>query len=528
MQSHEDRAALLDIMGQCYRSTEACGRILFPEHFTLPETALHRQINAAIDDDSLKKVVISAPRGLGKTTTMSIAKCAQSILFGKHRFICYISNSLDAAQRQTDNLKRELMTNKDVKRFFGSIRPDKYDGVDETFSKLSWVAKSNLTGKQTIVLPRGNQQQVRGLKFGAIRPDLLIFDDLEESLLLNSEEQRKKLKDWFFSDALECVDQMGAPYKIIYIDTLKHEDSLLANLQELPDWHHVRLSICDENFISLAPEFKTTERIAEMVESARASGTLDHFYREHMSEPVSKEDASFKSEYFKYYDEQDVELSSDPDVESFVIVDPAKTAKATSAYSAVVGVGVNLRTNTIYVRDLVMERLERDDLMDAAMTMCERLRARVLGVEVTGLDQWIEQPFRDEITRRGAMVQFVPLHAKKGKGELGYESGKVGRIAGLVPYYRQGLIWHNKAVCGPLEQQLRSFPRSKRWDAMDALAYTLELLDYGERYFWPQRASDPKFSVETEYAELERDFKMPDLPELSDDWGNINDDWMNY
>jgi phage terminase large subunit-like protein len=247
-----------------------------------------------------------------------------------------------------------------------------------------------------------------------------------------------------------------------------------------------------------------------------------------MSEPISRENASFRPEYFKYYDESSAELTNDPDVESFVIVDPAKTAKATSAFSAVVGVGVNLRSNAIYVRDLVMARMERDELMDAACQMTQRLRAHVLGVEVTGLDQWIEQPFKDEISRRALSVHFVPLHAKKGKGELAHEGGKVGRVAGLIPYYRQGLVYHNENVTGPLEAQLRSFPRAKRWDAMDALAYILELLDYGERYFWPQRASEPGYDLEAEYAELEADDYLPEI-EIPDctqsdyaaDWATI-------
>lgn len=521
---------MLAALAQCYRSTEATGRILFPEHFSCPETALHKQINDFLDDDSKRKVVISAPRGIGKTTTMSIAKCAQAILFDKYSFICYVSNSADSAQRQTDNLKRELLTNDTVKDLWGSIKPSTAEGMEEAFSKISWVGQNPQTGHRTYVLPRGSGQQIRGLKYGAKRPDLLIFDDLEETNLLFSEEQRKKLKDWFFSDAMECVDQRDGAYnKVIYIDTLKHEDSLLAELLELPDWHHLRLSICDENYNSYAPEFKSTEKIRSMVESARASGTLDHFYREHMSEPIAHEDASFKADYFKYYDEDKEKLTQNPDIESFVIVDPAKTAKVTSAYSAVVGVSVNLRSNAIYVRDIVMERMERDRLMDEAINMAIRLRARVLGVETTGLDQWVEQPFRDEISRRGLSLNFVPLHAKRGKGELAYEGGKVGRISGLIPYYRQGLIYHNANVTGPLEAQLRSFPRAKRWDCMDALAYILELLDYGERYFWPQRASEPGYDVEAEYAELEAENYLPDmeLPDITEctlhntDWSTI-------
>ena len=527
--SSSNSGAMVDVLAQCYQDTGSCGRVLFPSHFSTPDSDLHRQIDAAIDDPNIRKVCIAAPRGIGKTTRMSIGKCAQGILFGKYKFITYVSNAFESAQRQTNNLKRELMSNEEVKTLFGSIKPEKVQGMEEDFSKVSWVAQSRAAGTKTIVLPRGYGQQIRGLKFGAQRPDLLIFDDLEETELLHNELQRKKLKDWFFSDALECIDQRtDANYKIIYIDTLKHEDSLLAHLLELPDWHGIRLSICDENYNSLAPEFKSTELIKQMVENARASGTLDHFYREHMSEAVSQEDASFKPDYFKYYEETEEALTGNIDVENFVIVDPAKTAKATSAYSAVVGVGVNLRTNAIYVRDLKLAHLERDQLMTEALHMCERLNARVLGVEVTGLDQWIEQPFRDEITRKGMNVQFVPLHAKRGRAgtELAYEGGKVARISGLVPYYRRGLIFHNKNVCGPLEQQLRSFPRSKRWDAMDALAYIIELLDYGERYFWPERATDPNYDIESEYDEIDRDYNLPDHEDDdATDYVGFDDDW---
>lgn len=516
-----NREEMLDVMARCYRDTSACGSVLFPNHFSIEDSDLHRQIDAAIDDPAITKIAIAAPRGLGKTTRMSIGKCGQSILFGKHRFICYISNAFESAQRQTNNLKRELMTNDVVRRYFGDIRPEKFDGMEEDFSKVSWVAQSKSAENKTIVLPRGYGQQIRGLKFGSIRPDLLIFDDLEETALLYSEEQRKKMRDWFFSDATLCVDQNeGANYKIIYIDTLKHEDSLLAHLLTLPDWHGIRLSICDENYNSLAPKFRSTAKIKAQVEENRAAGTLDHFYREFMSEPVSKENQSFDPKYFKYYDEVKEGLSSNMDVENFVIVDPAKTSKASAALSAVVGVGVNLKTNAIFVRDLVIGHFERDEVMTESLNMCTRLNARVLGVEVTGLDQWIEQPFRDEISRKGMSVNFVPLHAKRGRAgtELAHEGGKPARISGLVPYYRRGLIYHNASVTGPLEAQLRSFPRSKHWDAMDALAYIIELLDYGEKYFWPQRASDPSYDLEGEYSELEREVNMPemDCPDIED------------
>jgi hypothetical protein len=44
------------------------------------------------------------------------------------------------------------------------------------------------------------------------------------------------------------------------------------------------------------------------------------------------------------------------------------------------------------------------------------------------------------------------------------------------------------------------FPRSALWDIMDALAYIIELLELGERYFSPtEDLTDP----EQEFRELE-------------------------
>ena len=91
------REELHDIMAQCYNNTGSCGSVLFPEHFSTPDSPLHTQIDSLIDDDTVEKVVISAPRGLGKTTRMSIGKCAQGILFGKYKFIVYVSNSFTSA-----------------------------------------------------------------------------------------------------------------------------------------------------------------------------------------------------------------------------------------------------------------------------------------------------------------------------------------------------------------------------------------------------------------------------------------------
>src|SRR5690606_32493389 len=65
------------------------------------------------------------------------------------------------------------------------------------------------------------------------------------------------------------------------------------------------------------------------------------------------------------------------------------------------------------------------------------------------------------------------------------EKGKVARIKSLAHYYRLGLIYHNKSVTAPLEAQLLSFPRARRWDIMDAFGYLPEILERGDRFMRP-------------------------------------------
>jgi hypothetical protein len=56
-----------------------------------------------------------------------------------------------------------------------------------------------------------------------------------------------------------------------------------------------------------------------------------------------------------------------------------------------------------------------------------------------------------------------------------------------------------------------SFPRSKKDDLMDALAYVVEMLELGERYFIPKETPD---EVNDEYKDMDKDEYGPTLEPL--------------
>ena len=499
------------ILSNCAISTEVTAKTFFPDRFSLPfSPAVHGEIIRLIDGPK-NKVAIAAPRGWGKTSLVALAFMARYLLFHHTGFICYINKSHDAASLQTENLRRELVTNRMIKHYFGSYKTSAVDNsdFDEVFSKKAWVAYD------TLVWPRGAGQQVRGVLFKNDRPGLIVIDDLEDPQKIENDEIRAGWYQWLYADVIKSVPQTHRNWKIVYIDTLKHEDSVLQKLLDSDEWASVRLEACDDNFKPTAPEFMSQEAINLSWSEHSKSGQTDVFFRELRNLPISTKDAAFRNEYFKYYHlplnhsysdsslkmtDADVQLNKN--IETVIIMDPAKTVKIHSAETAIMGIGIDLTTARLYIRDIVAEKMYPDEIYTALFDMAIRLDAKVIGIEETSLNEFIKQPIKNEMFKRGKFFELIWLAARGGMK-------KEHRIKELVPYYRQGYIYHNASCAGikRLEQQLLMFPRSALWDIMDCEAYIIEMLELGERYFSP---SEDSSNIESEYKELEYESAVED------------------
>lgn len=488
------------LLGLCAHNTKLYCQTFHHNLFTSPFNSLHDEIFAAIDrpgkfHPKAKKTDVAAPRGLGKTT-IARARACKAILYRETPFIVYISASSTVAEMQTENIKRELLTNQAIRHLFGSIKISKDPDMDESFSKLAWTAFG-----EVFILPRGPGQQVRGLNWNGHRPGLYIIDDLENKDEIKNDEIRDSLKNWFLSDVLKSIDRYSKEHEFLYIDTIKHEDSVLQMCQDDPEWDSVRLSVCTEDFKSLAPDFMSDAEILAEVNSHREKGKMSVFYMEMMNLPVGGETQKFKTEYFKYYDHSSV--IGKHNIEWVVITDPAKTVSEDADDSAIVGVGFDLEANRIYVGDIVRGKFFPDQLYDEIFAMSFRLGAKVLGVKVTSLNEFITQPLRNEMIRRGIFLEMVELKERGGRNA----ESKDERIFSMVPYYRQGLVYHNQTCCAGLEAQLVAMPRTKLKDIADALAEFVHMMDIGERYFGKLREND--MPPEDEFLELRNSYEKP-------------------
>lgn len=513
-----------ELLLPCVDSTAHAAVTLFEEHISRPFCPLHNTIFGYIDDPTKRLVALAAPRGFGKSTVVGLCFPARLALFRHVHYIVYISATATEAAAKVKILAQELIGNPLIRELFGELKGVKWA------EEKGEIELSDENGPFCFIQAKGAGSQVRGLKWRQFRPDIFIVDDLEDKEDAQNEDNRKKLKKWFFGSLLGAMDNAEfSQSRLVMIGTVVHEDSLLANLidegkeidanelelddisrellETLEKFYTIRLEACDDQFNSIWPEFMSTERIRAKAAAYEARGLLDVFYMEYRNVVIAGENAAFLKSMFKYYDEAELgkHLSK---CENVVIVDAAKTANTRSDLTAIVGIGFDRINNRVYFRDCVNKKLLPDEIFKEALDMADRLGAYVIGLEVTGINNFITYPFQQYIanSNRKRYYEIVEIKAIKAK-DL--------RVAALVPFYKMGAIYHNKDldIRGALEAQLLSFPYSKYWDVMDCFANFIELFDVGDRsfsYVYNNEQDDKPLDIEAEYAILDEQDQVED------------------
>lgn len=499
------REGIDNILAECLIDSAFMAKLVFPESFSSEFSELHHKYFDFIDNCEAPKKGIIAPRGFIKTTGNKLI-IKKNILYRRKRFIGYLTNSGDIAVSISDSIKSDLMSNQFVRKIFGNIKESSVEGIDEKWSEKSWIANG-----YTMVLPRGQSQQVNGLNWMDHRPDLWIIDDLEDRTEVRSEEQRKKLRDWFFGVLLYTFSQYDADkgnQEIVYTDTIKHPDALMCHLMDDPDWEILNLPVCDKSYHTLAPKFKSQETLDKEIESHRRNGTMDIFAMEQMGSAQSEEMKNFKSDWIKYYNENDDEFVNGPAkrLVNILIWDPARTKNPRSADTGFVIWGLDFSHNAFYVRLVKGEKLSASEQYEEAIKLATWYQVQALGIELDGLHDHILYPFINECNRKKLFwlpPRIVELKARSGKGELkGEEGGKEGRIAALFPYYEKGLVWHDRTGAARLEQQLLG---SRLRDIADAAAYLPQMLLKPGLYMSPQQEEkeEDRYNEQQAFAQLE-------------------------
>jgi predicted phage terminase large subunit-like protein len=186
-----------------------------------PTAPFQKELYAITEDETAKHAVIVAFRGSGKSTIVTLSYPMWAVLGRQQKkFVVILSQTQPQARMHLTNIKREFESNELLRKDFGPLEEE-----------------SDEWGSTALVLPQfgariiaaSAEQSIRGIRFGAHRPDLIIADDVEDMSSVKTREGRNKAYDWFTGEVLPLGD---LDTKIVTIGNLLHEDSLLMRLRE--------------------------------------------------------------------------------------------------------------------------------------------------------------------------------------------------------------------------------------------------------------------------------------------------------
>lgn len=268
----------------------AWGYYFLPHHFPMASPPFHLEILKTILNN--KKTAICAARSHSKSTLCMTLFPIWGICFKRFRHIVILQANLEKAIASLKTIKTEFTDNEAIKKTYRITTPTDTQNLT-TFRHPD--------GFETQIVCFGMEQmgKIRGSKFGAFRPDCVLVDDLETDELVRSRELREDLHRKF-KDAVEPAVDVGADFRIVYIDTMKHYDSQLAKMTN-PEMYtdFVKLHYKALNVNEKGEEYALWEERFPLKELKRLEKEDPiAFAKEYQGDPVTGQSATFNASDF--------------------------------------------------------------------------------------------------------------------------------------------------------------------------------------------------------------------------------------
>lgn len=490
---------------------EYFGRAYLPHYFIRESPKFHEELDAIWEEGVMKGLnairdnniisrangcrrAIEAPRGHAKSTNFTFKDALHASMFGYKHYVIILSDSSDQAEGFLTDIKTEFEENPIIKEDFGNM-----------VGKV-WKAGVILLSNGVKIDAIGSGKKIRGRRHKQWRPDLIICDDLENDENVNTLDQRKKLRNWFY----KAVSKAGDTYTdIVYIGTLLHFDALLANVAKNPQYMTVKyqgvISFSKNEklwdawaaiYNDLANDLRQEDALSffesnreEMLEGTEVlwEAKLSYydlmvikvcegdssFNSEIQNDPIDPETCAFQEEWFDYYDDdgKTVPDFSDP---RFIFIgsnDPSLGKNKKSDTSSLFALAKDIKTGFIYVVIADIEKRKPDKIIDDAIETSKRLKRdfkkpyHKFGVETVQFQYYFAEIMRQKSAEEGEYLPIVEINSTQNKDS---------RIQSMQPFVKNGYVKFSKKHKTLLKQMLE-YPMGKNDDGPDGLEMGVKL-----------------------------------------------------
>ena len=458
----------------------------FPHYFTLRGfSELHRALSDSFTIISQGKggnrFAFAAPRANAKTTYTAQLFPLWCICFNFKKFIIEISDAVELVEGNLEAIKAELEDNANLAFDFPEAC-----GISESWKVGEFVTRNGVKLKAF-----GSGKRLRGVKFGAYRPDLAILDDLENDTNVRSKDQRDKLESWLDSAVMNLGDATHS-MDVLYIGTILHYDSVLSRKLQLSFWnpkkfksilqYPQRMDLWDSFsalYLSnqkLAEEFylrhaKAMERGAKLLwgEALSLKKLMEiraqnprAFAKAQQNEP-NTETQKFKTENFRFYER----LPKSFDCVT-LFLDPAH-ARKDSDFTAFVVVGLN--DGKAYVCEAIGGVLKTKEIAKKFIELYKKYNPNKAAIEANFGGDFLRDYIKKEAEAKGVRIYIKAITNTENK-EL-----RIERLE--IPIEDGEILFHKSQTL--LLEQLEQFPEGKNDDLPDALEGAFSLLRFKKK-----------------------------------------------
>lgn len=316
-------------------------RTYFPHYITYQIAPFQIEILKLLQDDSAKRVAITAFRNSGKSTFCSMVAPIWYIVGAlQKKYVILVCQNQERAKQVLSNIKKEL-------EIVGLLSSDYGSFIDQN---AEWTANTIVLQKydaRITVLSIG--EGIRGVRHGQYRPDVIIVDDVEDVQSAKQKESRDKL--WQFVNG-ELIPAGITDVKVIFIGNLVHEDSLMMRLKKtiqggLIEGSYKSYPLYDDEknifWPGKFPSFTEIEKLRNRIPSE------NDYQREYLLKIVPQEDRIIHQTDIKYYDPlKSLEFMENTFSYFAISIDPAVSEKNSADKSGIIvykvyGSGKNLK-----------------------------------------------------------------------------------------------------------------------------------------------------------------------------------------
>lgn len=403
--------------------------------------------------------VYVAPRDTGKSTWLFLILPLWAAAHGHLKFIAAFADSGPQAEQHLMTFRHELETNALLNEDFATLcEPAKHTRRQQAIaSSRGQIQQAN----DFVFMARGVDSAVAGMKVGAIRPQLIILDDVEPDESNYSDYQKQKR-------LLTIVDNilpLNAFARVLLVGTVVmagsiiHEAVKSVTTAEKPaDWiteekfdvhyYPAILENGDGTERSVWPEKWPLPTLDEM-RHTRA------FLKNFMNRPLSGSDQYWNPNDYAY----EIAMSG-VYVHTCLSIDPAVTTKGTSDYTGLAVVSRNPEGNggfkrpTCYVRHAEHVKLGPSPLRERVVNLLNLYPdIGVILIETNqGGDLW-------KSVLHGLPVKIRTIHQTENKS---------WRAQLALNYYQRGQVKHVKRL-PTLEDEQTAYPNALHDDVLDAV-----------------------------------------------------------